>query len=145
LLAITDFDILAGMCGRCGCLEEGSEVEVRPAMIEGVIEPGLLLLLAEGSSYGYELASELQQRDLVAGPVAPARVYEVLKRLERDGAVEGRQEDSPAGPDRRLFTITPTGFQRLDRWAAALRLSQEHLQTILATYKRQRRGGSRAD
>lgn len=133
------------MCGRCGCLEEGPEVEVRPAMIEGVIEPGLLLLLAERSSHGYELTLELEQRELVASPVAPARVYEVLKRLEQDGAVEGRHEDSPAGPDRRQFTITPAGLERLERWVTALRLSQEHLQTILATYKRQRRGGQRAD
>jgi PadR family transcriptional regulator PadR len=114
-------------------------------MIEGVIEPGLLLLLAERSSYGYELATELHQRELVAGAVAPARVYEVLRRLEGDGAVEGRQEDSPAGPDRRQFSITPAGLDRLDRWATALRLSQEHLQTILATYKRQRRRGPKAD
>lgn len=127
------------MCGRCGCVTEGPAHDVRPAIVEGVIEPGLLLILAEHDGYGYELAVELQERQLVSGPTTPARVYEVLRRLEEDDAVVSQQETSPAGPDRRRYSITDLGRKRLDRWATALRLSERHLRTLLATYRRQRR------
>ena len=127
------------MCGRCGCVGEGEGTKgVRPAIVEGVVEPGLLVLLAEHGGYGYELAAELEERGLVGTPVTPARVYEVLRRLEDEDAVVSQQEDSPSGPDRRRYTITDAGKDRLDRWAEALRLSQKHLKTLLTTYNRQR-------
>lgn len=135
---------MAAMCGRCGCVTEGSSHEaVRAAVVEGVVEPGLLLLLAEHDGYGYELAAELDQRELVSGPVPPARVYEILNRLEEEGAVVSQQEDSPSGPDRRRYRITQAGQDRLDRWATALRLSERHLNALLGTYNRQRRRASR--
>ena len=108
------------------------------------MEPGLLLLLAEHDGYGYELAVELEHRGLVAGALPPARVYEALKRLEEEAAVVSRQEGSRSGPDRRQYAITAAGQERLDRWATALRLSEHHLKTLLATYDLQRERTSRS-
>lgn len=107
---------------------------VRPAVVEGILEPGLLLLLREKDNYGYDLATALEQRGLVSQPVPPARVYEALRRLESEGAVSSATEVSPAGPDRRRYTLTPTGRHRLDRWAEALRLAERNLRTVLNTY-----------
>ena len=123
------------MCGRCGCVKRGpGTAGVRPAVIEGILEPGLLLLLREGDNYGYELVNALEQRDLVSHPVPPARAYEALRRLESEGAVSSVTEASPAGPDRRCYTLTPTGRDRLDRWAEALRLAGRNLRTVLDIY-----------
>jgi PadR family transcriptional regulator PadR len=127
------------MCGRCGCVRRGRGAGVRPALIEGIVEPGLLLLLGERESYGYELASELEQRNLVPQRVQAARVYEVLRRLEADGAVSSRQEASQSGPARRRYTITRRGRERMDRWAEALRLTERTLSTLLDTYEGERR------
>jgi PadR family transcriptional regulator PadR len=123
------------MCGRCGCVKRGpGTAGVRPAVIEGILEPGLLLLLREGDNYGYELATALAQRALIAQPVLPARVYEALRRLESDGSVLSAAEASPAGPDRRRYSLTPAGRHRLDRWAESLRLAERNLRTVLDSY-----------
>jgi PadR family transcriptional regulator PadR len=127
------------MCSRCGCLtDEADHVAVRPAVVEGVLEAGLLLVLAEDDGYGYDLATELTRRNLVLSPVLPARVYEALRRLEDDGAVTSREELSPNGPDRRQYCLTPVGRERLDRWAESLRQTERSLHRLLHVYDAQR-------
>lgn len=116
---------------------------VRPAVVEGVLEAGLLLLLVEDDGYGYDLAAELAHRSLVPSPVLPARAYEALRRLEADGAVTGRDEPSPDGPPRRRYRLTPVGRERLDRWAEALRQTERSLHRLLHMYDGQRPGGAR--
>lgn len=127
------------MCGRCGCVRRGRGTGVRPALIEGIVEPGLLLLLGERESYGYELASKLEQRSLVPQRVQAARIYEVLRRLEADGAVSSRREASQSGPAQRRYTLTLSGRERMDRWAEALRLTERTLSTLLDAYEGERR------
>lgn len=123
------------MCGRCGCVDGRAPDEViRPAVLEGLIEPGLLLLLLEGEGYGYDLAPRLSARALVPAPVTPARVYETLRRLESDGAVAGRFEANADGPERHLFRITSDGRERLRRWSESLRPTARSLDLLLDQY-----------
>ncbi len=120
------------MCSRCRCLADpAAGARVRPAIVEGALEAAVLLLLAEGSGYGYELAAATERRALVPGRVTPARVYEVLRRLEDEGAVTSRGEGSPEGPDRRRYRLARRGRARLDGWAEALRLTEQALQRLL--------------
>lgn len=132
------------MCRRCGCVRRNPIAGgmARPAVIEGVVEPALLLLLCEGASYGYELAPLLGRRRLVPQPVPPARVYETLRRLEAEGAVMREPEASPVGPNRWRYEITTVGRDRLDRWSAALRLAEQSLHVLLETYEITRKGGT---
>lgn len=129
------------MCGRCGCVEEGAGPDgVRPAVVEGVLEPALLLLLSEQDGYGYELTPALSARGLLPRAVPPARVYETLGRLETAGAVRAVTEANATGPDRRCYHITPAGRDRLDRWAESIRQSQDSLTQLLSTYQSVRAG-----
>ncbi len=111
----------------------------RPALIEGIVEVGLLILLGETDSYGYELVAALARRGLVPRPVPPARVYEALRRLELEGAVLSRHELSPAGPERRRYARTSAGTRRLCNWVEALRLTEHSLRTVLDAYESQRK------
>lgn len=126
------------MCSRCGCVAEPEgSAEVRPAVVEGVLEAAVLLVLAKRDDYGYELAGALTRQALVPGTVAPARVYDLLRRLEEDGAIASRDETSPLGPDRRRYRITRIGRGRLNRWADALRPTERSLHRLLHAYDRQ--------
>lgn len=107
---------------------------VRPAPVEGMVEPALLLLLHERESYGYDLAQALRRRGLTPQPLPPARVYEALRRLEATEAVASDREASPAGPDRRRYRLMPGGRDRLDRWAAALRPTAHCLHALITAY-----------
>ncbi len=113
---------------------------MRPAVVEGIVEAAVLLVLSERESYGYELANALARSRLVPQKIQSARVYEVLRRLEAGGAVASGKEVSPAGPDRRSYTLTLLGQGRLEGWARALRLTANSLSTFLATYTISQRG-----
>lgn len=108
-------------------------------VVEGILDPALLSLLVEGDSYGYELATELGRRGIVPQRVTPARVYEVLRLMEAEGAVMSNPETSPSGPDRRRYELTETGRVWLDRWMEALRLTDRSLHELLNQYGNQRK------
>ncbi|MBK6845222.1 MAG: PadR family transcriptional regulator, partial [Gemmatimonadetes bacterium] len=104
------------MCGRCGCLRETDDRSpVRPAVVEGLLQAVLLVLLAEGDGYGYELAVAIEARGLLAQPVPPTRVYQALRQLADEGALRVREQSSPDGPDRRRYSITTAGRSHLGR------------------------------
>jgi DNA-binding PadR family transcriptional regulator len=76
----------------------------------------LLGLLAEKPSHGYELHRRLQA-DL--GQVWRIRLnhcYNILKRLEAQGLIEGVVEKREGFPDRRRFRLTPAGTARFEQW-----------------------------
>lgn len=123
------------MCGRCGCVTDPAGQDVRPAIVEGLVEAALLLLLArDGPAHGYALAAAAVDRGLVQPSVSMPRIYEALARLEDAGAVEGAMVDGTAGPERREHRLTDEGRERLNRWMLSLRLTQQHLGAMLGAY-----------
>jgi PadR family transcriptional regulator PadR len=109
--------------------------------VEGILEPGLLVLLAERPGYGYDLAPRLTERSFIPAILPRARVYEALQRLEGDGAVESRRQKSAEGPDRHTYAITRGGRVRLDRWLEALRPTERSLRLLRQAYERLPKGG----
>ena len=77
---------------------------------KGVIELCCLNLLASEQLYGYELAKRLSE----APPfdVSLGTVYPLLSRLKKDGLVDSRLEESPSGPARRKYRLSPEGKRR---------------------------------
>lgn len=72
------------------------------------LRPFLLIGLRQvGRSYGYELFQAV--RDLGVVVVDLAGVYRELRSLEQRGAVGSVWEPSDAGPDRRVYELTPAG------------------------------------
>ncbi len=70
---------------------------------------GILALLEDGPSHGYQLKTEFESRTGGAWMVNVGQVYSTLQRLERDGLV------APAGDaddERRVFRITDAGQRR---------------------------------
>ncbi|HEY6566412.1 MAG TPA: PadR family transcriptional regulator [Actinomycetota bacterium] len=78
------------------------------------VEVVVLGLLAEEPLYGYDLLERFRARSMGFWvEVGKASVYQVLKRLEREGAISGKAQEGNDGPDRRVFRITKTGWARL--------------------------------
>jgi DNA-binding PadR family transcriptional regulator len=76
----------------------------------------VLGLLSDEPLYGYDLLERFRDRSMGFWvDVAKASVYQVLKRLERDGSIAGKAQDGTRGPDRRVYTITRAGRERLRR------------------------------
>jgi len=78
------------------------------------VEVVVLGLLAEGPMHGYDLLERARARGMGSwSEVGKASVYQALHRLERAGAITGRAQDGPEGPDRRVYRITGPGRRRL--------------------------------
>ncbi len=77
----------------------------------GTLEYCILASLREGPSYGQALARSLgADRTLVD---SEGTLYPLLARLRRRGWVETTWQDSPQGPPRRYYTLTPDGRDAL--------------------------------
>jgi PadR family transcriptional regulator PadR len=77
---------------------------------------GLLLLglLGRRPMYGYELLSELRSSTEGVVDLPEGTVYPALRRMERDGLIEGSWVDVAAGtPRRRYYRLTANGERAL--------------------------------
>lgn len=80
----------------------------------------LLAMLAKEPSHGYGLRRRLRQ---ALGPFGEAlnagQIYVTLARLERAGLVSCEQSEGlPDRPDRKVYTLTAAGQQRVAAWLA---------------------------
>jgi PadR family transcriptional regulator PadR len=81
----------------------------------GVLQHCVLALLRDGPRYGVEVVKVLGQAEALA--VSEGTIYPLLSRLRRDGLVETSWQESPTGPPRRYYALTPAGHRSLDGFA----------------------------
>lgn len=82
---------------------------------KGVLEFGVLGLLAQQQMYGLQLAEELMRRELIAGE---GSLYPLLARMREAGLIEPVTSSASSGRPRRYYAITGTGRTQLDAFAA---------------------------
>jgi len=74
---------------------------------------GLLALLDEAPSHGYNLKTTFERRTGGSWALNIGQVYTTIQRLERDGLVESADA---VDDDRREYRITPAGRDQLASW-----------------------------
>lgn len=97
---------------------------------KGLVELGVLAVLREGETYGYDIVGRLRRIDGMA--LTDSTVYPVLARLEDAGCVAVRSAPSPNGPPRRYFRLTAAGRDRLAALAAQWRAVSAGIDGLLA-------------
>ncbi len=91
------------------------------ATLNKLVQPATLTTLVRGPLYGYRIAEELARMPVVRdGKVDTTGLYRTLKTMERRGLVVGEWESSEVGPDRRLYRLTHSGTDCLQRWVQTL-------------------------
>jgi PadR family transcriptional regulator PadR len=93
---------------------------------------GLLLLLAEGPSHGYELLEQVRRLGLRGAE--PGGLYRSLRAMEREELVTSCWQLSQAGPPRRTYLLNDAGHQALRASVGSLRELQRLLGTLLDRY-----------
>jgi len=85
------------------------------------VRHAVLGLLAQRPRHGYELRAAFHA--LVGGErnwdVKPAQIYTTLARLEQGGLVAEDSVEQGAGPEKRIYALTPTGRKTLKEWIAS--------------------------
>lgn len=74
---------------------------------KGFLELAVLNALEGEERYGYDLVKSLV--DTPGLGVTEGTIYPLLSRLRLQGLVETRLEESPEGPARKYYALTPRG------------------------------------
>lgn len=74
---------------------------------KGLIELCVLNALAERERYGYELVKTLVE--IPGLGITEGTLYPLLSRLRLQGLVRTRLEESPEGPARKYYALSPEG------------------------------------
>lgn len=82
----------------------------------GVLEFCVLALLRDEERYGFEIVRTLSEADGLV--TSEGTVYPLLSRLRKEGVVETTWRESPTGPPRRYYHLTPTGRSLLSAFSA---------------------------
>ena len=79
-------------------------------MRKGILEYCILSILSREDSYAPKIISELKEAQMI---VVEGTLYPILTRLKNQGLLTYRWEESPQGPPRKYYTLTPEGREAL--------------------------------
>ena len=103
--------------------------DVPSGLPRNYLRPCLLLLLAEGTSHGYELLDQVGALGL--DRVDPGGLYRCLRSMEQEGLVRSEWEPSASGPARRTYELTDEGTD----WLHVMAGSLNEVARALAAYR----------
>ena len=94
-------------------------------------EPVVLLALAKlKTAHGYQIVAEVQNLAVTHAGLDSGIVYRILRRLENAGHLVSTWDVPGRGPARRVYTVTPLGWEHLREWAAVLEQLANSLQKL---------------
>ena len=79
-------------------------------MRKGILEYCILSILSREDSYAPKIISELKDSQMI---VVEGTLYPILTRLKNQGLLTYRWEESPQGPPRKYYALTPEGREAL--------------------------------
>lgn len=79
-------------------------------MRKGVLELCILSILARGDAYTTDLINKLKEARMI---VVEGTLYPMLTRQKNAGLLSYRWEESPQGPPRKYYSLTPKGKEYL--------------------------------
>lgn len=112
----------------------GSGEDLPTGFPRNYLRPCLLLLLAEGTSHGYELLDQVAALGL--DRVDPGGLYRCLRAMEEEGLVHSEWEPSTSGPARRTYSLTDEGADWLHVMAGSLQDVARSLNAYRRRYQR---------
>ncbi|HDP54345.1 MAG TPA: PadR family transcriptional regulator [Bacteroidetes bacterium] len=80
-------------------------------MRKGVLELCILSILSRADAYTTDLINKLKEAQMI---VVEGTLYPLLTRQKNAGLLSYRWEESPQGPPRKYYTLTPKGREYLN-------------------------------
>lgn len=89
---------------------------IRSQMRKGMLEYCVLLILNRKRAYPSDIIDELTTASMI---VVEGTLYTLLNRLRKEGKLNYEWEESPKGPPRKYYFITPLGRDTLSEMSRA--------------------------
>jgi PadR family transcriptional regulator PadR len=112
-------------------MEPGGAAKAVSQMRRGVLEFCVMALLRDGPRYGVELLRELGAVDAMV--TSEGTIYPLLSRLRKDKLVETSWQESPSGPPRRYYELTPAGVKALGEFTTEWAHFKDAVEHFLAS------------
>ncbi|MEA3308447.1 MAG: PadR family transcriptional regulator [Chloroflexota bacterium] len=101
-----------------------------------ILQPLILLLLAEEATHGYGLVERLTN-NYNLGSIIPQTVYRALREMETVGWIAPSWDmESGQGPPRKVYRATPAGISALEAWSQELQDLRGMVNVFLESYQR---------
>jgi len=97
---------------------------------KGAVELAILGLLHGGEAYGGEIVESLAAHPGLA--ISAGTVYPLLSRLRKGGVIDSVWRESPVGPPRKYYRLTPQGDAEFEAMAKAWEGVAGAMQTLLS-------------
>jgi PadR family transcriptional regulator PadR len=94
-----------------------------PILILGILEKRPL--------HGYALCEEIKASCAPGLSLGEGTIYPLLYRLERQGRLRGKWEQSPSGKERKVYHVTRSGRKMIQAHSKDWRTLSEAFQSIL--------------
>ena len=95
---------------RCSIIIEKDTImyveNVKSQMRKGMLEYCVMLLLSKKSYYSSDIIDELERANLI---VVEGTLYPLLSRLKKEALLDYDWQESPSGPPRKYYKLTPEG------------------------------------
>ena len=97
-------------------------------MLKGTLEGCILKVINSKETYGYEISEKL--RGYGFSDISEGTIYPLLLRLERNGLITAQYRESPVGPKRKYFSISPDGQKELKSFYSSWIELSEAINTV---------------
>lgn len=95
----------------------------------------VLMALAETPSHGAAVHDALLHK-LPVFKADTGAVYRALQKLEREGEITSEWDTQASGPPRKVYRLTPLGWEKLALWKQDIEMRMRILTVFLETYDR---------
>ncbi len=95
-----------------------------------LLQPSLLLLLAENETHGYELYDSLAEFGFDPDCLDSSIIYRDLRQMEEQGLITSTWDENSKGPRKRVYRISDEGWLTFQDWIDRLDKQQERIQII---------------
>ncbi|MGD0785864.1 MAG: helix-turn-helix transcriptional regulator [Sedimentisphaerales bacterium] len=83
-------------------------------LLKGVAPVVVLEILSRGKMYGYELSEAIEAKSQKILTLGQGTLYPLLYNLEAQKLVKGQWETAESGRERKYYSITSKGKEKLD-------------------------------
>ena len=87
-------------------------------LLRGALEPVILEVIADGATYGYEIAKAIEQTSGGKLLAQEGTLYPALHRLEKRGWLRAEWGEAETGREAKFYSLTRMGRKQLEAQTA---------------------------
>lgn len=106
-------------------------MKIEKSLLSGSTPMLVLSLLKDGDKYGYEMIEELAKRSNDTFHLKEGTLYPLLHTLEKEKLVRSYAKCTPGGRERKYYTLTAGGWERLEYKEKEWKLFSEKVNAVL--------------